>query len=120
VEWREDPLRAWQAFSKVVQQASKLMFTLFAYDREVAEVLGQWRLKRQPCQFDRTAANRKQIYFFVLRERRLAPRRHERLSDFIDRLPQRNEPMLNFRRRCSMALILFYKTERCKRSSLQC
>ena len=69
---REDAWRPRHPFSKDVQQASKLMLKPFAYDHEVAEVLRQWCLKRQPCQFGRTAANRKQIYFCVLRERDLA------------------------------------------------
>jgi hypothetical protein len=69
---REDRWRARHAFSKDMQQASKLLLRPFAYDHEVAEALRQWCMKRQPCQFGRVAASRGQIHFCVLRERDLA------------------------------------------------
>lgn len=69
---REDRWRARHAFSKDMQQADRLMLRPFAYDHEVAEVLRQWCLKRQPCQFGKAAASRGQIYVCTLRERDLA------------------------------------------------
>src|SRR4051794_5526554 len=69
---REDRWRARHAFSKDLLQASKLMLKPFTYDHEVADVLRQWCMKRQPCQFGRAAASRSQISFCVLRERDLA------------------------------------------------
>ena len=69
---REDQYRTVKLFSDDIMLASQLMHRPFRTDDEVAEVLRQWCMKRQPCQFGRFAATRGQIYFCVLRERDLA------------------------------------------------
>ncbi|WP_437779104.1 hypothetical protein [Sorangium sp. So ce1097] len=69
---REDHLRAERAFSEDMQLAAKLILKPYAYDHEVAEVLRQWCMRHQSCQFGRVAASRAQVYFCVLRERDLA------------------------------------------------
>jgi hypothetical protein len=69
---REDRTRESRPFSKDILEANALMHHPFALDDDVAEVVRQWCMKRQPCQFGMVAATRGQIHFCVLRERDLA------------------------------------------------
>lgn len=70
---REDTRRTQRAFSGYTEPSSAILsLSLYAYDFEIAEVLRQWCMKHQSCQFGRVAASRGQVYFRVLRERDLA------------------------------------------------
>ena len=66
---REDPWRKANPFSQDIVDANSLMHHSYVYEDEIAEVLREWCLKWQPCQFGRVAAKYGLIHFCILTER---------------------------------------------------
>ena len=69
---REDHQRKSRPFSQDLQEANELLHYPYALERDLAEGMRQWCMKRQPCQFGRLAASKRQIHFCFLREVDLA------------------------------------------------
>jgi len=55
-----------------MREANDLLHYPYALDQDLAEGMRQWCMKRQPCQFGRLAASKRQIHFCFLREIDLA------------------------------------------------
>ncbi len=69
---RADRRREAQPFSQDVREANDLLHYPYALDQDMDEAMRQWCMKRQPCQFGRLAASKRQIHFCFLREIDLA------------------------------------------------
>src|SRR5262245_26403503 len=69
---RVDRLRESRPFSRDIREANDLLHYPYALDQDLAEAMRQWCRKRQPCQFGRLAASKRQIHFCFLREIDLA------------------------------------------------
>ncbi len=69
---RVDRRRETLPLSQDIREANDYLHYPYALDHELAEGMRQWCLKRQPCQFGRLAASKKQIHFCFVREIDLA------------------------------------------------
>jgi hypothetical protein len=69
---RVDRLRESRPFSQDIKEANDLLHYPYALDQDLVEAMRQWCMKRQPCQFGRLAASKRQIHFCFLREIDLA------------------------------------------------
>lgn len=69
---RVDRRRETFPLSQDIREANDYLHNPYALDHELAEGMRQWCMKRQPCQFGRLAASKKQIHFCFIREIDLA------------------------------------------------
>lgn len=65
---RVDRLRESKPFSQDIKEANDLLHHPYSLDQDLDEGMRQWCMKRQPCQFGRLAASKRQIHFCFLRE----------------------------------------------------
>lgn len=69
---RVDRRRESLPFSEDIREANDFLHYPYALDHELADGMRQWCMKRQPCQFGRLAASKRQIHFCFIREIDLA------------------------------------------------
>ena len=79
-----DRWRVSHAFSEDIVQANALLHNTAATDDEMAECMGLWCTRRQPCQFGRVAASRGGIHFCFLREHAVSTWRDDQIAAKID------------------------------------
>src|SRR5262245_30300781 len=65
---REDQSRKTKPFSEDMVKPSAVAHHGFATREMIVEAISEWCSTRQPCQFGRVAASRRQLHIFPLRE----------------------------------------------------
>jgi hypothetical protein len=78
-----DSRRITHLFNEDILQANALLHNSAATDDEMAECLGLWCQRRQPCQFGRAAANQQRIHFCFLREEAIREWSDQEITDKI-------------------------------------